>query len=63
MLLRRVVVETADTQCQEGKRDRGSSEMSRVGLAVEPRLREAPVMGEGSWVGLDVHARSVGVAE
>jgi len=27
--------------------------------AVEPQLREAPVMGEGSWVGLDVHARSV----
>lgn len=30
-----------------------------VGPAVEPQLREAPVMGEGSWVGLDVHARSV----
>jgi transposase len=30
-----------------------------VGAAVEPQLREAPVMGEGSWVGLDVHARSV----
>src|SRR5437763_471965 len=29
------------------------------GPAVEPLLREAPVMGEGSWVGLDVHARSV----
>jgi hypothetical protein len=29
------------------------------GPAVEPQLREAPVMGEGSWVGLDVHARSV----
>ena len=29
------------------------------GAAVEPQLREAPVMGEGSWVGLDVHARSV----
>ena len=27
--------------------------------AVEPLLREAPVMNEGSWVGLDVHARSV----
>jgi hypothetical protein len=27
--------------------------------AVEPQLREALVMGEGSWVGLDVHARSV----
>jgi hypothetical protein len=26
------------------------------GPAVEPQLREAPVMGEGSWVGLDVHA-------
>jgi transposase len=25
---------------------------------VEPQLREAPVMAEGSWVGLDVHARS-----
>src|SRR3954454_10410734 len=37
--------------------------LSRVavgsGPAVEPLLREAPVMGEGSWVGLDVHARSV----
>src|SRR5712691_1358252 len=30
-----------------------------TGPAVEPQLREAPVMGEGSWVGLDVHARSV----
>src|SRR5437899_1372882 len=30
-----------------------------VGPAVEPLLREAPVMSEGSWVGLDVHARSV----
>src|SRR5207244_9301877 len=30
-----------------------------MGLAVEPQLREAPVMSEGSWVGLDVHARSV----
>src|SRR5258707_694054 len=30
-----------------------------MGLAVEPLLREAPVMNEGSWVGLDVHARSV----
>src|SRR4051812_12989186 len=29
------------------------------GPAVEPLLREAPVMSEGSWVGLDVHARSV----
>jgi transposase len=29
-----------------------------IGAAVEPQLREAPVMGEGSWVGLDVHARS-----
>jgi transposase len=29
------------------------------GAAVEPQLREAPVMNEGSWVGLDVHARSV----
>ena len=29
-----------------------------VGAAVEPQLREAPVMAEGSWVGLDVHARS-----
>src|SRR5258708_37747073 len=27
--------------------------------AVEPQLREAPVMNEGSCVGLDVHARSV----
>src|SRR4051794_23535502 len=30
-----------------------------IGPAVEPQLREAPVMGEGSWVGLDVDARSV----
>jgi transposase len=30
-----------------------------IGPAVEPQLREAPVMSEGSWVGLDVHARSV----
>src|SRR2546430_10397176 len=30
-----------------------------MGPAVEPQLREAPVMAEGSWVGLDVHARSV----
>src|SRR5713226_475952 len=30
-----------------------------MGPAVEPLLREAPVMSEGSWVGLDVHARSV----
>jgi transposase len=30
-----------------------------IGAAVEPQLREAPVMVEGSWVGLDVHARSV----
>jgi hypothetical protein len=30
-----------------------------VVAAVEPQLREAPVMSEGSWVGLDVHARSV----
>jgi transposase len=29
-----------------------------MGPAVEPQLREAPVMGEGSWVGLDVHVRS-----
>jgi len=29
-----------------------------MGPAVEPQLREAPVMVEGSWVGLDVHARS-----
>src|SRR4051812_49738012 len=29
------------------------------GPAVEPLVREAPVMDEGSWVGLDVHARSV----
>jgi transposase len=29
-----------------------------IGAAVEPQLREAPVMAEGSWVGLDVHARS-----
>jgi transposase len=38
-------------------------ELARVavgmGPAVEPQLREAPVMSEGSWVGLDVHARSV----
>lgn len=33
--------------------------LSGIGPAVEPRLREAPVMNEGSWVGLDVHARSV----
>jgi transposase len=30
-----------------------------MGPAVEPQLREAPDMSEGSWVGLDVHARSV----
>src|SRR5882724_69601 len=30
-----------------------------MGPAVEPLLREAPVMSEGSCVGLDVHARSV----
>src|SRR5580765_3120380 len=30
-----------------------------MGPAVEPQLREAPVMNEGSWVGLDVHARSL----
>jgi transposase len=30
-----------------------------IGPTVEPQLREAPVMNEGSWVGLDVHARSV----
>src|SRR4051794_39251854 len=30
-----------------------------MGAAVEPQLREAPVMSEGSCVGLDVHARSV----
>jgi transposase len=30
-----------------------------VVAAVEPQLREAPVMVEGSWVGLDVHARSI----
>ena len=30
-----------------------------MGPAVEPQLREAPVMSEGSCVGLDVHARSV----
>jgi hypothetical protein len=30
-----------------------------VVAAVEPQLREAPVMSEGGWVGLDVHARSV----
>jgi transposase len=29
------------------------------GSAVEPQLREAPVVNEGSWVGLDVHAQSV----
>src|SRR5439155_8902629 len=29
------------------------------GPAVEPLLGEAPVMSEGSWVGLDAHARSV----
>src|SRR3954452_24480150 len=29
------------------------------GPAVEPQLQEAPVMCEGSWTGLDVHARSV----
>jgi transposase len=29
-----------------------------IGAAVVPQLREAPVMAEGSWVGLDVHARS-----
>src|SRR4051794_41611193 len=29
------------------------------GPAVEPQLREAPMLNEGSWVGLDVHARSV----
>jgi transposase len=29
-----------------------------VGAAVEPQLREAPVMGDGSWVGVDLHARS-----
>jgi transposase len=29
------------------------------GAAVEPQLREAPVMSEGTWVGLDVHARKV----
>jgi transposase len=28
-----------------------------IGAAVEPQLREAPVMVEGTWVGLDVHAR------
>jgi transposase len=28
-----------------------------IGPAVGPQLREAPVMDEGSWVGLDVHAR------
>src|SRR5258705_198632 len=31
-----------------------------MGPAGEPQLREAPVMNEGSWVGLDVHARSGG---
>jgi transposase len=30
-----------------------------IGAAVEPQLREAPVMAEGTWVGLDVHARKV----
>jgi transposase len=30
-----------------------------MGPAVEPQLREAPVMDEGTWVGLDVHARKV----
>jgi hypothetical protein len=30
-----------------------------IGPAVEPQLRAAPDMSEGSWVGLDVHARSV----
>src|SRR5438270_4453679 len=30
-----------------------------MGPAVEPQLREAPVMNEGSCVGLDVHALSV----
>src|SRR5256886_15844873 len=30
------------------------------GPAVEPLLREAPGMSEGSWGGLDVHARAVG---
>src|SRR6476469_6782357 len=30
-----------------------------MGPAVEPQLWEAPVMSEGSCVGLDVHARSV----
>jgi hypothetical protein len=30
-----------------------------MGAAVEPQLREAPVMNEGSCVGLDVQARSV----
>jgi transposase len=30
-----------------------------VGAAVEPQLREAPVVGEGRWVGLDVHAGKV----
>ena len=29
-----------------------------MGAAVEPQLREAPVMAEGSWVGIDLHARS-----
>jgi transposase len=28
-----------------------------VGAAVELQLREVPVMAEGTWVGLDVHAR------
>ena len=30
-----------------------------MGAAVEPQLREAPVMNEGSWVGVGVHAWSV----
>src|SRR5436305_2950691 len=30
-----------------------------IGPSVGPQLLEAPVMDEGSWVGLDVHARSV----
>jgi transposase len=28
-------------------------------VATVPQLREAPVSGEGTWIGLDVHARSV----
>jgi hypothetical protein len=28
------------------------------GAAAEPQLREAPVMDDGSWVGVDLHARS-----